>query len=167
MRLPDLEPGTWADWANAAATTLGFTVALVLFVIGLRDRRRADEDRRQADLDRRRQQARMVWIWPVSWTRDESEPTQVGSIRCKITNDSDAPISNCQISIQGEPWLPIDLFGDEVGPQVLPARQSDERDYVIQKELDVRVPFHEVERWRGPPIVLRFTDAAGFPWRRQ
>jgi hypothetical protein len=46
MRLPDLEAGTWADWANAIATTLGFTIALVLFVVGLRDRRLADKDRR-------------------------------------------------------------------------------------------------------------------------
>jgi hypothetical protein len=55
MQLLGLQPGTWADWANAISTTLAFTVALVLFVIGLRDRRNAADDRL-------RDQARRIWI---------------------------------------------------------------------------------------------------------
>jgi len=99
MRLPELEPGTWADWANAAATALAFTVALVLFIIGLRDRRRADEDRRLAADDRLRDQARKVWMWPVSWEVDRLGP--IKNILYKITNDSDDPISDCQVSVKG------------------------------------------------------------------
>ena len=56
MHMLGLEPGTWADWANAASTLLAFVVAAVLFVISMRDRRRAADDRR-------RDQARRVWVW--------------------------------------------------------------------------------------------------------
>jgi hypothetical protein len=98
MQLPDLEPGTWADWANAAATTLALTVALVLFFFGLRDRRRANEDRRRG-------QARHVWIWPTGMsdgTVINSNPVRVvryDTVDFTIENKSEEPIIGCGVII--------------------------------------------------------------------
>jgi hypothetical protein len=155
-----LESGTWADWANAIATTLAFTVALVLFAIGLRDRRRAAEDRL-------RDQARKVWIWPVSWTMDEAEPQNVASIRYRIINDSDEPISNGQISIEGEE-VPANVFWFRARLHVLPGRESIEHELRVTEPLTLSsLDLWAPGTWSGPPLQLDFTDAAGIRWLRQ
>jgi hypothetical protein len=168
MRLPDLEPGSWADWVNALATILAFTVALVLFVIGLRDRRRANEDRRRADLDRLRDQARKVWIWPVSWTSHPSSSGRVKAIRYRISNDSDEPISNCIVNVQGDDSLKALIWDRSPDVHVLPARQVEEIEMQIAFELSLDKGFDPLSPgWRGPPLQLTFTDAAGVHWLRQ
>src|SRR5687768_7707286 len=88
MHLLGLEPGTWADWANANSTTLAFTVALVLFVIGLRDRRRANDDRL-------RDQARRVWIHTGTPTRewDEAESTFYATVSWELRNSSEEAVT--------------------------------------------------------------------------
>jgi hypothetical protein len=96
MRVPDLQPGTWAEWANAVATTLAFTVALVLLVIGLRDRRRANDDRR-------RDQARRVWVWSTglsqkAWDR-EAGTMVTESVFWTIENTSVETITSCRVGL--------------------------------------------------------------------
>jgi hypothetical protein len=165
MHLASLDPGTWADWANAAATTLGFSVALVLFVIGLRDRRRADEDRRQAELERRSQQARKVWVWRTGWTGtqlpgDGLKRHHVHKVGWKIENTSDDPITTCILflrdpksGISREPWMAAEVLraGDTAEGNLKCSLE-------IEASLDIFDPF--------PQIHLLFTDAAGQRWER-
>jgi hypothetical protein len=165
MRLPDLQPGTWADWANAAATTLAFTIALVLFVIGLRDRRRADEDRRRADIDRRSQQARRVWVWRAGWTGshpDRSEPRRllIDKASWRIENSSDDPITSCWIAIRDPesrrfPLRPL------LATEVLRAGDT------MKGELACNVETTQLgQSDPSPVLMLIFADAAGLKWER-
>jgi hypothetical protein len=170
MRLPDLEPGTWADWTNAIATTLGFTVALVLFMIGLRDRRRADEDRRRAELDRRSQQARKVWVWRTGWTDTGWTETPLSGgasmrsllqkVGWKIENTSDDPITNCIILLHDPRDGKSRVMG--MGAEVLRAGDTAQGDVKcsleIERSLDVFDPI--------PRVHLLFTDAGGQRWER-
>jgi hypothetical protein len=91
-----LEPGTWADWANAIGTILAFTVALAMFTVGLRDRRCANDDRR-------REQARRVWIWPDGMSGTLVRPGAGEVIQHKvdyrIENTSADPISRCRVGL--------------------------------------------------------------------
>lgn len=165
MHLLSLEPGTWADWANAVATTLGFTVALVLFMIGLRDRRRADEDRRRAELDRRSQQARKVWVWRTSLTSTElpgdgTTRHHLDKVGWKIENTSGDPITTCILWLQDpktgisrEPWMAAEVLraGDTAAGNLKCSLE-------IEMSLDVFDPF--------PGLWLWFTDAAGQRWER-
>jgi hypothetical protein len=160
MQLLALEPGTWADWANAIATALAFTVALVLFVIGLRDRRRTAEDRL-------RDQARKVWIWPVSWTMDEAKPLNVASIRYRIINDSDEPISNGRVSIKDEE-VAANVLWFRASHHILPGRESTEHELRVTEPLTLsNLSLWTPGTWPGPPLQLDFTDAAGIRWLRQ
>jgi hypothetical protein len=111
-----LEPGTWADWANAAATTFAFAVALVLLLIGLRDRRRAAEDRL-------RDQARKVWIWLTQWSGQEVQPGEVRPERAGyiITNTSADPITRCYVRLAsiGSFVDPVTKWGEVWGGESL------------------------------------------------
>jgi hypothetical protein len=165
MRLPDLPPGTWADWANAAATTLGFTIALFLFVIGLRDRRQADEDRRRAELDQRSQQARKVWVWRTSLTSTElpgDGPTRhhLEKVGWKIENTSGDPITTCILFLQEplsgiskEPWMAAEVLraGDTAAGNLKCSLE-------VEMSLEVFDSFPRLRHW--------FTDAAGQRWER-
>jgi hypothetical protein len=140
-------------------------VALVLFIIGLRDRRRADEDRRLAADDRLRDQARKVWMWPVSWEVDRLGP--IKNILYKITNDSDDPISDCQVSVKGQRYIFETLFGPSPDMHVLPARQTKEHRLGVDVDPLPEGIFNLSNVWPGPPLQLNFTDAAGVRWLRQ
>jgi hypothetical protein len=166
MQAPDLEPGTWADWANAAATTLGFTIALVLFVIGIRDRRRADEDHRRSDTDRRSQQARKVWAWRAGWTGEQlsagpPEKHRVTKIHWRIENTSDDPITSCRIYVGPDeyPRLPQPKLAAEVLRAGESAHGELPCDFVHTENLIYY-------RDPGPRLYLRFMDAAGVDWIR-
>jgi hypothetical protein len=154
MQLLALEPGTWAEWANTAATTLAFTVALVLFVIGLRDRRRADDDRL-------RDQVRKVWIWHVSWSNQDLYmglgEAQIKEIQYKITNDSSDPISQCYVDVKGHEAHVVTQLA--VGPTIslIPAHQSEERTLAINRKLRLSLLDAHAQDWRGPPLMLTFT----------
>jgi hypothetical protein len=149
MGVPDLEPGTWADWANAAATTLAFTVALVLFFIGLRDRRRADEDRR-------RDQARKIWIFPTGWkTGDDDDLVTI--IYWRIVNGSDELITHCRLNLGDIPpeWVENGII------YASPVRAHEE----FESELNVLDPVDlDAATYQG--LQLIFLDAAGRQWRR-
>jgi hypothetical protein len=155
-----LESGTWADWANAAATTLAFTIALVLFLIGLRDRRRAYDDQLSA-------QARKVWVWPDDWEGtleiDYAEPRlfQVHSARWRIENHSDDPITSCYVY----------LWGRGEGRDSTPPRPYDYPTVeVVRPGETVRgeIPYNELipEGSPGPWVDLDFLDAGGVRWLR-
>jgi hypothetical protein len=142
-----LEPGSWADWFNAAATSLAFGVALLLFLIGLRDRRRATEDRE-------RDQARKVWLW-ARWHDLENEKLSE-RITWYINNHSDDPVIDCRVGLASTPTREV------------ATRPPDRR--LIQAG-------EETEGWLAhdtvylgdhpqPRLQLLFTDAAGLQWRR-
>src|SRR5215211_4923884 len=158
MQLPDLQPGTWADWANAVATTLGFTIALVLFMIGIRDRRRADTDRRS-------QQARKVWVWRAGWTgellsADPFEKHRVTKVQWRIENTSDDPITSCWVSVRTEKWP--QLSQSQLAAEVLRAGESADGELVC----DIVHTFGIYARAPGPYLSLSFIDAAGIGWIR-
>jgi hypothetical protein len=115
MRVPDLQPGTWADWANAIATALAFTVALVLLLIGLRDRRRAVDDRL-------RDQARKVWLW-TAWDGFPSKPGEkrVTWVSWTLDNLSADPIVDCRVALASMPTAEVAVTPPETRVVLPPA----------------------------------------------
>jgi hypothetical protein len=149
MQLPDLEPGTWADWANAIATALAFTVALVLFVIGLRDRRNAADDHL-------RDQARRVWISSDTQADLTIRDLPALDVVWVIVNTSDEAIINCRVGTLDMPRAYIAKSEPDVA-LLLPeseARGKQRADPLIEKG---DTP---------PPVQVIFTDAAGVQWWR-
>jgi hypothetical protein len=133
-------------------------VALVLFVIGIRDRRRANEERRQADDDRLRDQARRIWMSTeglVTSTRDEKV---VYRLYCAISNTSDEAIINCRIGLLTEPRTQVAAYEPTYGIVLPNTRHAD--GYMEQDS-----PFVP-EDAPPPPLQLIFTDAAGVQWWR-
>jgi hypothetical protein len=160
MQPPALEPGTWADWANAIATALAFTVALVLFVIGLRDRRRADRDRRLANEDHLRDQARRIWITVHHTRGSEIAPDQkmVSRVVWVIANTSDEAIINCRVGLLTAPRAEVAASAPD-HPIVLPdTLNADGSTAVAEKVVHIHTP--------PPSLQLIFTDAAGVQWWR-
>lgn len=156
-----LEPGTWADWANAAATTLAFAIALVLLVIGLRDRRRAAEDRL-------RDQARRVWIWSTHRSSKEVEPGEVRPERAGyiIRNSSEDPITDCFVQL-----VPMHLFGDPVSAwgDVWGGARPDVAVIDAGASFQGSLPYDgRVMPDSAEPsdVQVFFTDAAGVRWTR-
>jgi hypothetical protein len=152
-----LEPGTWADWASAAATSLAFLVALVLFMIAVRDRREAADDRL-------RDQARKVWLW-TEWTGPDvgRASRRMTLLLWTIDNQSDEPVLECRVDLDSTPtaqvaakspdaWLvkPREQWGDNLLSDAHPELQGR-----VYRQSD-----------RGPILQLVFTDAAGVQWRR-
>jgi hypothetical protein len=146
-----LEPGTWADWANAVSTALAFLIALGLFLIGLRDRRRADEDRR-------RDRARHVWIWPggMSGNLVYSGEIMQHTVDWMVENKSSDPIARCRIGLLSTP--PAGVAVDKPSAELL--RPAD----TIRGTL----AYGQVQAEEAPPPALQviFVDSAGLQWRR-
>jgi hypothetical protein len=156
MQVPDLQPGTWADWANAISTTLAFTVALVLFVIGLRDRRRANDDHL-------RDQARRIWIYTGTPTRewDDDKSRFYATVSWEIRNSSEEAITNCRIGLSYMPRTEIASSKPKavlVLPDTAPGGRIFGHD---QHEQDCIMAANE-----APAVQLIFTDAAGVQWWR-
>jgi hypothetical protein len=170
MRALGLEPGTWADWANAAATALGFTIALVLFVIGLRDRRRADEERRRADIDRQSEQARKVWVWRTESTSEQIQQQTMSQLErrrfrvvgWRIENTSDDPITSCSVDFRDPMVQPAWPLRREGIVDVVRAGESAQG----QLPCDIVVEVELFETNPTPHLLLEFTDAAGLRWIR-
>jgi hypothetical protein len=144
--LTAIQSGTWADWANATATTLAFTVALVLFFIGLRDRRQANDDRE-------RDQARRVWLWT---TAPENLEPGAESTHWRLVNLSDDPITRCRIDVGS--MDPGRVARSEPAVRVL--RPNDRIDGSLPRSDGVPVGA------LGPPAQVIFADSAGVQWRR-
>jgi hypothetical protein len=151
--LSAIEPGTWAEWANAAATALAFLVALVLAGYALHDRHRANELQR-------RDQARRVWIWYLSGQQssilDPEGRNKWVKLFWRVENTSDQPITACRVAMANT--SSEDVLKAETTIKVLPPGEQEEGD----------VPYSEVitEDNRQPRIQLIFKDAAGLQWRR-
>jgi hypothetical protein len=151
MDLLGLQPGTWADWANAIATALAFTVALVLFVIGLRDRRNLADDRL-------RDQARRVWIEPkalANWATGDGQ--QFVKVIWVIHNTSDQVITNCRVRRLSEFVVNVSQAEPDVALQ-LPESTSQGQSFAFSGTAEKDTPL--------PPVQMIFTDAAGVQWWR-
>jgi hypothetical protein len=165
-----LSSEAWAAWANVAVTALTFAIALVLFVIGLRDRRRADDDRL-------RDQARKVWIWRTGLLHEipvredprfrfgaapPSKPTRLVEVGWELYNDSDDPITQCRCFVARD----SDSMPEESSqlPAAEPLERVNPREPGEEPTSGKVIGFWSEER---PPLVLLyFYDAAGVRWLR-
>jgi hypothetical protein len=151
--LTAIEPGTWADWANASATALAFLVALVLARYALHDRHRANELQR-------RDQARKVWIWYESGQQssilDTTDAPKWVKLFWRVENTSDQPITACRVAMADT--SSNEVLNTDPAIRVLPPG----------KEKEGEEPYSEVitEDNRQPRLQLIFKDSAGVQWKR-
>lgn len=154
------QSGTWADWANVAVTGLTFAVALALFLVGMRDRRRTGEDRE-------RDQARKVWLWTEYQGSNPSgafsvKPDRYEYLRWSIVNSSGDPIIDCRVN-----WARVPT--GQVAAETISVWMVSPKGTVNRSiELPAPIAPEKVppDAPNGPTLQLVFTDAAGVRWRR-
>jgi hypothetical protein len=155
--LVQLEPGTWADWANAAATALAFLVALMLFTIALRDRRRAADDRL-------RDQARKVWLW-TEWTGPDvdRDRRRMTLLIWTVDNRSEEPVLDCRVGLANTPTAQVAAKSPDAG--LVQPRDHWQDNLLSDSHPELQGTVY-AQSDRGPTLQMVFTDAAGVQWRR-
>ena len=154
-----LDSAAWAAWAGVAVTTLTFAIALVLFLIGLRDRRRAAEDRE-------RDQARKVWVWATEtgFMGDSEQVPEFAAVQWSIENFSADPVINCRVGLLTVSRAKLAASSPAVAI-VRPGR-SEIGISPVEDAFAQKLKASSGMRPPPPPVQLIFTDAAGVQWWR-